>query len=329
MMSTGWTAVLLVALHAGGQDEDDRRPEFDIDYDAHRVVCQDAAGKVGWATRLDGYLGQVRPPHLVWDKERVYVSHGDGVAALDAKSGKVVWHTRGPLDRLFLSGDLLLATDCQIARTLTDEGRRVVALATASGKVIFTAGLPPDLDPEPISEVAGLFLVQELDGQDGHGYALLLDRQGRVCHRLDRQVVAGLRRGPDLILLTSRDVVRLSPEGRTRWVASLDREWTPGGGLVELPGGDVVAFLFDYIKDSGVQLARLDPVSGKVVWEAFCDQLGVTHSEYDHEAIVTVEGGRLRVTSWASGGTFTELRDLRSGRRLRRTQHLDENFEEP
>jgi hypothetical protein len=95
---------------------------------------------------------------------------------------------------------------------------------------------------------------------------------------------------------------------------------------VELPGGEVVAFLFDRISDSGVQLARLDPASGKVAWRISCDGLGVTHSEYEHDVTVKVEGSRLRVTSRASGGRFTELRDLRSGRRLRRTQRIDKEY---
>jgi outer membrane protein assembly factor BamB len=327
MKRWAWTTLLLALPTGlvGGQVRD----EFDIDYDAHRVVKRDAAGKVLWSTKLDGYLGLVRPPHLLWDAEWVYVANNGGVTALDAKTGKLVWHAKGPSDRLLLSGNLLLATDCTSPGYVTEAGRWLVARARSTGKEVFTTRLPRGLDALPIEEVAGLFLVQTWDEPGGQGNALLIDRNGKVRYRLDRQVVAGVRRGGDFVLLTSRDVVRLSPGGKTRWAVPLDREWSAGGDLVELAGGDVVAFLFDCNSDSGVRLARLDPATGKVVWRSCCDCLGVTHSEYEHEATAAVEGGKLRVRSRGSAGHFTELLDLQSGRQLRRMQHIDKDYEEP
>jgi hypothetical protein len=131
-------------------------------------------------------------------------------------------------------------------------------------------------------------------------------------------VVAGVRRGEDVVLLTSRDVVRLGPGGKSRWAVPLEREWIAGGGLVAVPGGDMVAFLYGRISDSGVDVVRLSPSDGKVAWRTHCKGLGVPHSKYNHQATVAVEGGRLRVTSRASAGTFVELLDLRSGRQLER-----------
>ena len=58
-----------------------------IDYDAGQVVRRDPSGQVLWATPLEGYLGRVRPPHLLADADRVYVTHGDGVTALDRRTG--------------------------------------------------------------------------------------------------------------------------------------------------------------------------------------------------------------------------------------------------
>jgi outer membrane protein assembly factor BamB len=305
MMSTGWAAVLLLALHAGGQG----RPEFALDYDAHQVISRDAAGEVRWATRLDGDLGSGPGPHLLWDRERIYVTHGGGVTALDAKTGKILWHAKGPANCMCLDGDQLLAAN----------GPHLVARAAATGATRFDVTLPKkDLNPEPIRAAGGLFIVQGDEDPGGWGDTYLIDRQGQVRFRLDRRVVAGVRQGQDLVLLTSRDVVRLAPGGKVQWAIPLDWGGNAGGGLVAVPGGDLVAFRFCRIADSGVQVARLDPTTGKVAWLARCKNLGVNHSKYRHEATLSVEGDRLRVTSRGSFGTFVEALDLRSGKQLER-----------
>src|SRR5256885_10324355 len=88
-----------------------------------------------------------------------------------------------------------------------------------SGKEVFRVRLPAkDFDPEPIREVAGLFLVQEQEAPGGKGRGLLLDPEGRVRLKLDRLLLAAQRQGDDLVLLTSRDVARVAPGGKARWV---------------------------------------------------------------------------------------------------------------
>src|SRR4051794_2227187 len=52
----------------------------------HLVLLTDHAGAVLWSTRLDGNLRWVRPPNELADADRVYVSHGDGVTALDRQT---------------------------------------------------------------------------------------------------------------------------------------------------------------------------------------------------------------------------------------------------
>jgi outer membrane protein assembly factor BamB len=314
---------LLLASVASPADPpagDKRSPQYVVDPKARQVVRRDAGGEVKWALTLFGDLDGVRPPHLVWDAQRVYVTHNGGVTALDADTGNVLWHEDGPGDRLLLSGDLLLATDCTSGRHVGDRGRLLTAREAATGRAVFHRRLPvEDFDPLPIEEVAGLFLVQTNESASGKGDALLIDRDGAVRHRFDREVVAGVRRGEDQVFLTSKDVVRLSAEDKTLWETPFEeRQWPAGGGLVEA-GGDLVAFLYGRISDSGVELMRLNPGTGKVVWRARCAPLGVDHSKYRHEAKVTVEGDALRVTSKASGGTFVEVLDLRSGRQRKRT----------
>jgi outer membrane protein assembly factor BamB len=301
-------------------------PAYKVDPRAGLVVAQSADGKARWSTRLEGHLDGVRDPHIVWDDKRVYVTHKDGVTALDANTGKVLWHTTGPSDRLLLSRDLLLATDCTSASYVPESGRLLTARTLTTGAEAFRVNLPvEDFDPLPIEEMAGLFLVQTVESPGGKGNALFIDRQGKVRHRLRRQVVAGLRRGADIVLLTSTDVVGLTPNGTVRWAVPFrSHEWIAGGGLVELPDGDVVAFRYGCISDSGVDVVRIEPSGGKAVWQAYCDRLGVGHSKYFHEANVVVKGGKVQVTSRASGGTFIEELDLRSGKRLSRARPAGE-----
>jgi hypothetical protein len=67
-----------------------------------------------------------------------------------------------------------------------------------------------------------------------------------------------------------------------------------------------------------VQIMRLDPTKGKVVWRVSCAPLGVDHSAYSHRANVTVEDGHIKVNSRGSSGTFVEYLDLETGRQLKR-----------
>jgi hypothetical protein len=304
-------------------DFDSERPPPDlrIDHDANAVV---RSGQVRWSTHLDGYLGRVRDPHLLHDADRVYVTHGDGVTALDGHTGKVLWHSPGPADRMCLSCDLLLATDCGVAESLGGRGRWLTARAVATGAEVFRVGLPLEgFDALPIGEVAGLFLVQVWGDGSEKGAAVLIDRQGKVRHRFDRQVVAGKSLGQDRVFLTSRDVVRVSPGGKVAWSVPFPHpEWIAGGGLLELEGGDLLAFLYCQIADSGVQVVRLDPAAGRVVWRASCVGLGVGHSAYRHRAEVEIDGEFVKVTSRGSYGTFVELLDPASGRQLGRGQRL-------
>ena len=176
-----------------------------------------------------------------------------------------------------------------------------------------------DFDALPIEEGAGLFVIQTEDAPGGAGASLLVDRAGQVRLRLDRKVLAVMAAGEDRLVLTSRDVIRLGTDGPPRWATRFAQpEWIAGGGLVPLAGGDVVAYLYGQIADTGVQVLRLDPRTGRKVWENKCPELGVQHSKYFHHAVVEVGGGRLKVTSRGSSGTFVEALDTKTGRSVAR-----------
>jgi outer membrane protein assembly factor BamB len=190
----------------------------------------------------------------------------------------------------------------------------LTALAAESGVVLWHAKGPTDQ----------LVLSRDL---------LLITRDGWVTgravstgaevfkERLPKGALAALFLGEDRVLLKGTEVARLPRAGKARWVTPLPKSYPLGnGGLVEVPGGGVVAFSYRSSFDSGVNVVRLDLATGKVVWWARCAPLGVTHSRYQHQASVAVEGDRLRVTSQGSFGTFVEEFDVRTGKQLSRTR---------
>lgn len=297
-------------------------PRFVLDGEKGWVVKEQAPGKVEWFKPLAGHLGRVRPPHLVFDAERVYVTHDDGVTALNAKNGKVLWHSPGPEDRLCLSGDLLFAAQCGESKFSEAHGHWLFGRSVQTGKVKFKVALKKPSDPNEIRQLADLFLVQEAEEPGGAGNGFLIDRQGNVQHRFDRQVIDGVKLDGDHVFLTSKDVICRSRTDQERWAVSFGRpEWIAGGGLLLLPDGDLLAFLNGCINDSGVQVMRIHPQSGEQVWQAACGRLGVPHSAYWHQAKVEIcKEKYLKVMSKGSQGSFVELVDLRSGQQLSRKE---------
>jgi len=288
------------------------------------VIRRATDGRTRWTRALAGELGGVRPPHILHDAARVYVAHGDGVTALDVAAGSIVWHSAGPRERMRLRDTLLLATECGSSQAIQAGGRFVVARSVADGRTIFKVRLPAAFtDPWPIREFGGWFVAQDGDAADDSIGAVIFDATGRVRYRLAKLLVGGTRQGNDVVLLTVGEVARLAPSGAVRWsfpsVYSGNGD-TVGGGMVTLPGGDLVEYEYDSISDSGVGLQRFDPAHGTRRWAADCKALGVSHSLYQHHATVAVDGSQLRVTSRGSYGTFVEWLDLATGKQVRRIQ---------
>lgn len=291
-----------------------------LDNHGQRVVRLGSDKPIKWSTTLEGYLGLVRPPHLQANATLAFITHADGVTALDVATGAVAWRSPGPADRMLLSGDLLLATDCGSSAYNGVKERFFIARATSSGKEAFRVKLPlENFDPLAVRELVGLFLVQDHDRPGGEGNAFLVDRSGRIRHHFDKYVVTAEKQADGCLFLTGHGVIRTAGGDKVLWTLPFKhKEWLAGGGLLPLPGSDVLAFVYCRIADSGVQLHRFNPESGQRVWQANCSPLGVGHSEYSHEAEVVLADGRLRVTSRGSSGTFVEEIDERTGRSLSR-----------
>jgi hypothetical protein len=192
----------------------------------------------------------------------------------------------------------------------TVRGRRkrllVVGLSAvlSSGVVYFSRRDPGTLTPAPLRLLA----------------------PGPEAADLDRppEVVAEKPLGQDRVVLTSRGLTRVSPGGKMAWSVRFTYPvGAAGGGLLKLPDGDLLAFLYCQIADTGVQLVRLDPEDGRPVWQAYCRRLGVPlHSKYLHDAEVEIDDEFVKVTSRGAAGTFVELLDPGSGMQLGRGQRM-------
>jgi hypothetical protein len=119
----------------------------EVNHEANIVFRRDSRGWEQWATVLDGRVGGSRWPCVVEDAERVYVAHEDGLTALKASTGRVLWHSPGPKGCLYLSDDLLLATD----------GEVVTARATRDGGEVFRVPSPPGEFHCPVFRAPGAF----------------------------------------------------------------------------------------------------------------------------------------------------------------------------
>jgi hypothetical protein len=209
--------------------------------------------------------------------------------------------------------------DARDEKPAGDAGRLVMARSALDGREMFRVALPLEsFNALPIEECDGLFVVQGYRFPD-KSQALLIDRTGKVRRRLDTQVLGAAQRGNDLVVHTKNDLVRLSAHGDALWSVQMsDDDWFGGGGLVSMRGGDLLAFRYEPMSDSGVDVVRIEPTAGKTVWKTHCKSLGVDHSKYSHRAKLTIEPTTVRVTSEASGGCFFEVLDMRDGRQLSR-----------
>jgi len=290
--------------------------------DGHRVICNDETNHISWSVALEGRLEGVRPPHFVFDAEAVFVSQGDGVTALDAKTGKVLWHSAGPNERMKLTKGLLLATRCGYSDLIEKEGRSMTARSVSTGKEVFKVKLPSDFqDPDPIDERAGFIMVHN-QYPALQGKSILIDRLGHIVMRWDHLIVDAVRQGEDLILLSGEQITRITLDKKIQWGVPLTEPPSGSNGAIfRLPDGDILVYQYHGIADSGVELSRLDPDKGKKKWRTFCRELGVSHSAYRHEVNVTLEDRRLKVTSRGSFGDFVELIDPQTGKHIQRKEY--------
>ncbi|NOU28267.1 MAG: PQQ-binding-like beta-propeller repeat protein [Polyangiaceae bacterium] len=276
------------------------------------VSLKDASGKVLWRTPVKGSLGSVRPPDRALTKAHVVAVVDGRLVAFRKDNGATAWNVGGPVDRLLGDGEMVLSTDCQ-SPSAPPAHRWLMARRAQDGAEAWKVDLPKDVDPDGIQRLGAYYIVRM-----GKRTAFVTT-QGKVAFELDEELVEVAPQGTGWLVVTSKRVARLDENGKAIWTLPAMRDtFVAGASMIPVPGGDLLLWGWGRIADSGVELLRLRPDDGKVVFRVQAEPLGVGHSKYGHQAYVRLRGSKVDVVSIGSYGTFVEVRALASGSRLSR-----------
>jgi hypothetical protein len=288
------------------------------------LIGKGADGNVVWTRHVKGVSYGYSNRQMAKDGERVYAATDAGMIAVEIGNGKLVWESMEGVYDLKLIGDVLVTLMDRSEDVEAVEEYWLVAYRAKTGEKVFETRLPEDLayfqnrlESLRISEMTGMYLVQGVHEIRGTGYAVLVDRQGKVWHRSYRRILDGVQVGESRLLVTSKSVVCLWASGQTKWERMF--EWRENGGrMLKGADGTLLAYLYGPISDSGVQVMRIRIEDGMVLWQVYCDPLGTTHSAYGHDADVTCDDKTVMVRSAGSSGSWVEVLDVQSGKRVSR-----------
>jgi outer membrane protein assembly factor BamB len=286
-------------------------PSEPLQFVGNQLEHVDASGKVLWSVEVPGFAS-VRPPDMVVISNRAIVYRNGKLFAYDLGTGQLIWSQPDPMSRLISWGQRIVGIGCVSEK----DGSvcSVVARNASDGKEVLKTPLPKDANPDKLEAFEGRVWVHD----SSHHYSWLIDETGVVRARLET-ILALHELADGWLAMSEKRWLRLDRNGSVRW----ERKGPPNifvgaGGFVELTAGEVVAFNYGAISDSGVELVRLNLATGEESWRVGCAPLGVAHSEYFHEAYVLARDNELVVVSQGSSGAFVEVRDLRKGEKLRR-----------
>ena len=265
--------------------------EVHADDEGGSVVRLDSSGKPLWSVHL---------PHLtfgdpVWNQKVVVCSEEDGAAALDAATGRVLWHSRGDNYNFTINGDIVVsaapeqpAHGSYPARPPSIMGRRLT-----DGQPLFTLTLPPggiwnSYYCSPLGD--GFLCSRPLNDT-----TYLIDGAGRIRLRLDKNASVGMCYASGWILLKSDGFERLGADGRQIWSAPLDHMTGMAGEILQLPSGEIIGLAYDP-RFEGYELLRINAQTGVVAWRCPV-RWALAHSAYSLEAHAQLRGALLAVTS--------------------------------
>ncbi len=225
------------------------------------------------------------------------------VATGDAATGKVQWRVHASPHELTIAGDRVIASEC------APDGARQwsTGYALADGAMLFVTPTQPGCDERLVAQ--DYVVNRPWSARRSTVYALAASRSFVV----DGEVAAIAQVEADAIVLTDRDITRMTPSGAMVWRIAIDKiAFGDAGSITPIAGGDLVIELHDSIADSGLAFWRLHP-DGRVVWQTSAAGIGVAHSKYSNIAYSTIRGDKLYAVSQASGGDFFERIDLATG----------------
>jgi len=322
ILVTAVISLSVLALRVKGQDDPASKEEvfvpYKIDWEKGLVIASEKDGKVRWqvpAERLNlGKIAEYRP-NLAFDDDGAFVRCEKGVAALDDKTGNVRWSIPEKCESVAIVGKLVMLGKGEFAR----EKPVLVARNAADGKEIFRTELPfntVDWWSATIENDNGRFIANF----DFTEEAVLLNQTGKILHTFDTQILLKKKVGDNQAFFSGDEIFAISPKDTEAWSLKFKHgmSFLVAGEWIELADKTVVVFAYGMISDSGVNVVRFDPATGKPLWEAFCEPLGVSHSKYSHKATVAIRGAAVHVESIGSYGKFVEDLDLETGKQLAR-----------
>lgn len=288
------------------------------------LIRQRVDGSEIWRTDLKASSSSVRPPSwlvtqgyvvVVYDEEDANGIHG--LAALDRSNGSIVWKQSGPSDRLFCTEALVLAVNCG-SSTKEPVENWLVGRKLGDGAEVLRVRVPDNSDSRSINKFGDLFCVT---GDHPDDFLVLFDVKGNIVYQSAEEVLAGVGIGADVLLLTSKRLVRIGRNGKVVWENARFKEVTrsvASGHLQVLPDGDVLLLAYGAISDDIERVARVSPANGEVVWSSRCGGIGLYgHSAYWHEAYLEIRGDFLFVIGQAMHGDTITVLSLESGIRRR------------
>jgi outer membrane protein assembly factor BamB len=271
------------------------------------------AGALAWSKPLRG-VRSVRPPDLVVGGARVVVTLDSHVFAFDDRSGKSAWTARNEGgDHLSIHGDTVYYVDC------LGRDHWLVGRALADGARRFRTDLPVDCDLSLRVDDHHAIVVG-----DRGPMTIVFDLAGHELYRLAEATAGDLVApwgaihtvGPLSIVVTDKHISGIGDDGHVHWqLPPPENTFVAADAFVDLDGGDVVIANYGAIDDSGVDVFRLAPQTGHVVWHARVPSLGVGHSEYMQMVYARARGSDLFVISQAAGGWILERLALATGAR--------------
>jgi len=289
-----------------------------------RVVRLDHDGDVIWSQDMPRCVHSVRPP--AWSRQDgyVFVVQYPGLAALDDKTGDILWESDGPHDRLFSIGKLIIAGDCNSSPA---GGRWAVARHADTGAIAWKIQLPDDMEPYKITSYGDLIWI--LCNDFPYSATYVVDLKGNLIAKFDEYVTDVRVVGTEFIFASNKRIARMNHRADILWQAAYgpDNAWPFSNSvMIAGPGDDLLAYFYTPISDSGVEVWRLNPQNGKVVWKAECENLGVPHSIYSQNVYLKVKQDEVVVVSKGSW-MFVEVLSANTGKHLDRFEFAA-SFEE-
>jgi len=289
---------------------------FELDWwaDTNFVVRKDSSGEKIWSVPIPGSVGSINVPEIVWDDERVYFAHGEGITCLDAATGSYIWHSEpGDFTLALFSGNLY--STGHLRESESEEWRLwLFARDPLTGEIRYRSRLPDNvMRPNPLEKRGDQILVKQMyKDEDAEGGALC-ELDGTIRYVFTRQLIDAMSFGNDFVVMEPKGFKRLSDTGEVIW-ESENTNWGESGEFIALPDGKYLAYSWASWDWGGAYLTAIDLDTGQVGWRANSSiDPGVVTGSYRQNVTVWINRDRVVVRCCGSQAWVTEIFHAQNG----------------